>query len=255
MDYNQYIQFKALTGSKAYGLNVEGSDDDWRGFYVPPTSHFFRFVEPPEQLQTTKDEDYSYWELKKFLKLIIANNPNVLETLWSPVILYPNPNTRELIKNFIENNRNNFLSKRIIHTYGGYATSQLKRGEEYVNRGKTKDGWKHLMHLCRLLIQGTDALLTGTLQTNVSNCAGEEAGSYRDRLLSIRREEVSMEEFKKWHFELEVKFEDAKLVTKLPDTPDVRPASEFLRQMRLLMLVPWEHEDSQIGKENDLLSS
>ena len=45
-----------------------------------------------------------------------------------------------------------------------YATSQLKRGEEYIARGKTKDGWKHLMHLCRLLIQGRDASLTGELR-------------------------------------------------------------------------------------------
>ena len=243
MDYKKYIQFKALTGSKAYGLDIPTSDEDWRGFYIPPTHDFFAFVEPTEQLQTTSGEDYSYWELKKFLKLIIANNPNVLETLWSPVMLYPNPNTGSLIKYFIETNRDGFLSKRIINTYGGYATSQLKRGEEYVARGKTKDGWKHLMHLCRLLIQGTDALITGTLQTDVRNCVGDYSGSYRDRLLSIRHEQLSMEEFKEWHAELESKFAEAKLTTKLKDEPDPKPALDFLRQMRLLMLYPWEGVD------------
>jgi predicted nucleotidyltransferase len=240
MDYKNYIQFKALTGSKAYGLNIETSDDDWRGFYIPPTHSFFSFVEPPEQLQTTKDEDYSYWELRKFLKLILANNPNVLETLWSPVMIYPNTHTGDLIKHFIETYRDSFISKRIINTYGGYATSQLKRGEEYVARGKTKDGWKHLMHLCRLLIQGTESLKTGTLQVNV--------GTYKERLLSIRHEQMSMEIFKIWHSELEEKFNEAKLVTKLPDEPDPKPAEDFLRQMRLLMLFPWE-------PDNDLLSS
>lgn len=240
MDYTKYIQFKALTGSKAYGLSIPTSDDDWRGFYVPPTLDFFSFVEPPEQLQTTKDEDYSYWELKKFLKLILANNPNVLETLWSPVMMYANNSMGDLIRNFIEDYRNSFISKRIINTYGGYATSQLKRGEEYVARGKTKDGWKHLMHLCRLLIQGTDALKNGTLDVDV--------GQYKDKLLSIRHEQMTMEEFKTWHKELEIKFNEAKVETKLPDEPNPRPAEDFLKQIRILMLF-------QQGQDNDLLLS
>jgi hypothetical protein len=96
------------------------------------------------------------------------------------------------------------------------------------------------MHLCRLLIQGTESLKTGTLQVNV--------GTYKERLLSIRHEQMSMEIFKIWHSELEEKFNEAKLVTKLPDEPDPKPAEDFLRQMRLLMLFPWE-------PDNDLLSS
>ena len=240
MDYKNYIQFKALPRSNAFVLDIETSDEDWRGFYIPPTHLFFKFVEPPEQLQTTKDEDYSYWEIKKFLKLVLANNPNVLETLWSPVMMYPNNNTGDLIKNFIEDYRNSFISKRIINTYGGYATSQLKRGEEYVARGKTKDGWKHLMHLCRLLIQGTSALKTGTLEVNV--------GTYKDRLLSIRREQMSMEEFKTWHGELEAEFNEAKLTTKLPDEPEQRPAEDFLRQMRIFMLFQQEQVDDLLPR-------
>lgn len=229
-DYEKYIHFKSLTGSKAYGLNNENSDDDWRGFYLPPTSDFFKLTEPPEQIVKLKEEDSTYWELKKYLRLALQNNPNVLETLWSPTMIYQNHVMQRYIEPFILNNRNKFLSKRIMETYGGYATSQLKRGEEYIARGKTKDGWKHLMHLCRLLIQGRDALLTGELRVDV--------GEYKERLLSIRREEVSMTDFKEWHSELEAKFEQAKLVTQLQDKPEPAFAEEFLVKMRHLMMSP-----------------
>lgn len=229
-NYDKYIHFKSLTGSKAYGLNNEHSDDDWRGFYIPPTREFFKLSEPPEQIVKLNEEDSTYWELKKYLKLALQNNPNVLETLWSPTVEYQNSVMQRHIEPFIIGNRNKFLSKRIIETYGGYATSQLKRGEEYVARGKTKDGWKHLMHLCRLLIQGRDALLTGELRVNV--------GEYKERLLSIRREEVSMQDFKEWHAELEAKFSEAKLKTTLQDKPDSQFAEEFLLKMRRLMMSP-----------------
>lgn len=222
------LHFKALTGSKAYGLAIETSDDDWRGFYVPSTTDWFRLAEPVEQIETTNLEDYSYWEVRKYLQLLLKNNPNVLESMWSPVVEYPHPATEKIIKEYVEGQRKNILSKKIIKTYGGYATSQLKRGEEYVARGKTKDGWKHLMHLCRLLIQGKQALLTGELKVNV--------GEYKERLLDIRNEKMSMEDFKKWHAELELEFNDAQLKTTLPDSPDPAITEQFLINVRMIML-------------------
>ena len=222
------VHYKALTGSKAYGLANENSDDDWRGFYIPPSIDWFKMSDPVEQLQTTNGEDYSYWELRKFFRLVIQNNPNVLESLWSPVVIYPHPDTEEVLKTFIDNNRNSFITKKIIKTYGGYATSQLHRGEDYINRGKTREGWKHLMHLCRLLIQGRKALLEGDLKVDV--------GEYRDRLLEIRREEWTMDQFKKWHAELEAEFVDAQTKTKLSDKVDEKLIEKFVTKMRLMLL-------------------
>ena len=66
-DYEKYIHFKSLTGSKAYGLNNENSDDDWRGFYLPPTSDFFKLTEPPNKLLNSKKKTLLLLGIKEIL--------------------------------------------------------------------------------------------------------------------------------------------------------------------------------------------
>ena len=43
----------------------------------------------PEQIERIENgEDVVFWEIEKFVRLALKANPNVLETLWTPVVLY-----------------------------------------------------------------------------------------------------------------------------------------------------------------------
>lgn len=226
----QFVAFKAMTGSHAYGLAIDGSDEDWRGMYAPPTAATFELNSLPEQI-TTEVPDVTFWEARKFVKLILENNPNVLETLWSYHQEFPDEMVEEVVRDLIAE-RHQFLSKRLINTYGGYATQQWQRGLKYLavedDPNAVRHGWKHLMHLCRLLLSGAYALRTGELLVNV--------GEHRHSLLDIRAGTVPLVEVEQWHRELDAKFNEAKSDTELPDQPNVDEANAFLITLRIRRL-------------------
>lgn len=231
MQYWEHVQLAALVGSHGYGLANEDSDYDWRGFYAPPTRNLLGIHSPPEQLEKKwdnqgKGNDETYWEVKKYLLLLLSNNPNALESLWVDTIKMPVKETTDLVQELIDM-RGLFLSKRLIRTYGGYATSQWKRGMESLDKDKPS-ALKNLMHLCRLLISASSTLRTGKLMVN--------AGEYREQLLRIRNNEMSIPEIAKWQAKLEDEFQKAKEQTSLPDNPDEQAADDWLLRFRLKLL-------------------
>lgn len=117
-------------GSVSYGTNIPGKSDlDIRGVSVNSKSdllglsNFEQFVE--------QETDTTVYGLNKIYKLLLNANPNVLELLGLKAehYLYINHIGKELIKN-----RKLFLSKRAIHSFGGYAYSQLRRMENLTVR-------------------------------------------------------------------------------------------------------------------------
>ncbi len=82
----QYVIFRCVVGSQAYGLSHDESDVDRRGIYLPPAELHWSLYGVPEQLERLATEEV-YWELQKFLVLALKANPNVLECLYTP--LYP----------------------------------------------------------------------------------------------------------------------------------------------------------------------
>ena len=111
-------------GSYAYGTNNENSDIDIRGIATRTkrsilTGHDF------EQVVDT-DTDTTIYSFDKIIKLLCSSNPNTIEMLglesWQYIYL------TDAGKKLIEN-RQLFLSKKAIHSFGGYANAQLRRLE------------------------------------------------------------------------------------------------------------------------------
>ena len=76
-----------LVGSKAYGLDHAGSDEDYLGVFQLETSTLLGLGRPHETVTNTHLDhpgvpDYTYQELGKFVKLALAGNPTILELLW-----------------------------------------------------------------------------------------------------------------------------------------------------------------------------
>ena len=117
---NQHLLLKCISGSRAYGLETPQSDTDYKGIFVLPKKLFYGLNYTDQVNNETND--IVYYELKKFLDLLLKNNPNILELLATPkdCILYRHP-LMDLIK------PEDFLSQLCCQTFAGYAQAQIKK--------------------------------------------------------------------------------------------------------------------------------
>lgn len=116
------IAYLTLSGSRGYGTNNENSDIDLRGFLVEDKKYIYGLenFEQFEELET----DTVIYGLKKFVRLCLDANPNTLELLGTNedcIIAMSKDGA------LIRNNSDIFLSKRVINSFGNYATAQLRR--------------------------------------------------------------------------------------------------------------------------------
>ena len=120
-----------LGGSYAYGTNKEdgSSDIDVRGCAlnskeeILTNKNFEQFV--------NEETDTTIYSFNKLVSLLSNTNPNTIELmgLKPEHYLYVHPIGKELL-----DNAHLFLSKRAIHSFGGYANQQLRRMELLCNR-------------------------------------------------------------------------------------------------------------------------
>jgi hypothetical protein len=226
---HQFVIFRCIVGSTAYGLNHEGSDVDRRGFYLPPAVLHWGLAGIPEQLET--DHEECYWEIEKFIRLGLKANPNILECLYSPLVETCTPLAAELIEM-----RHVFLSRHIHRTYNSYVLSQFKKLEQDV-RSQHGVRWKHVMHLIRLLLSGAAVLKNGFVPLRVDE--------HREQLLAIRRGDVPWEQVEQWRLKLHVELDRTLETTRLPEHPDYQRANDFLLRARRYAA---SREHSEYGK-------
>lgn len=212
-----YVIYRCVVGSRAFGLETENSDTDIRGIYLPPAEIHWSMFGVPEQLEN-KEKEECYWELQKFLILALKANPNILECLYTPLVEYADETARELLAM-----RSIFLSKLVYQTYNGYVMSQFKKLEQDL-RASGAIKWKHAMHLIRLLLQGIGILRESDLIVRVE--------ANRQTLLSIKRGETVWREVSELRLNLHKEFEKAFAETSLPERPNYEKANELLIKAR-----------------------
>jgi uncharacterized protein len=115
--------FKAIVGSQSYGTSTPTSDIDYKGVYMQNVDELISFGYK-EQIDVSKDE--CYYELRRFMQLLQSANPNVLELIYSPseCIIKTTPQFDLLVKN-----RDKFLTKKCLLSFGGYAIAQIKKAK------------------------------------------------------------------------------------------------------------------------------
>lgn len=220
-DLHQYIIYRCIVGSRAYGINRDNSDVDRRGIYLPPAELQWSLYGVPEQLED-RDRDECYWELGKFISLALKANPNILECLYTPLVEHSTE-----ISTAILANKSLFLSRLVYQTYNGYVMSQFKKLEQDL---RTQDSlnWKHAMHLIRLLLQGISVLTDKQVPVNVDQ--------HRSELLAIRDAQLSWTEVNSWRLALHRQFDEAFRTTTLPELPDYAEANRLLIWARRRMV-------------------
>lgn len=214
------IILKAVTGSRAYGLDTPESDTDIKGIFVAPTDEILGLFWSDNKATIDRNNpDECYHEVGKFMRLAMKANPTVLEQLYLVGYLELTKHGKMLV-----DNRHHFLSQTIYHSYGGYAISQARklnaRGDSFSSETKNHYA-KHARHCFRLLWQGRELLETGNLTVRVTP-------EQRKQLFAIG--ELPVDDLVN-RFEKEFKKFD-NIVTKLPKEPNYNKINEMLLKIR-----------------------
>jgi len=116
------IIYECISGSRAYGLALPTSDTDIKGVFVLPKKIFYSLTYV-DQINN-ESNDIVFYELKRFIDLLIKNNPNLLDLLSAPddCIIYKDP-IMDLIKPEM------FLSKLCMTTFAEYAIAQIRKAK------------------------------------------------------------------------------------------------------------------------------
>jgi len=125
------IIYRCIYGSRAFNLATEGSDTDIRGVFVLPKEQFYG-LDPVEQVSDERCNEM-YWEVGRFVSLLLKNNPNALEVLSvdERFVSHKDPVFSELCLDM-------FLSRLSCETFAQYAATQLKKARG-LNKKVTKD--------------------------------------------------------------------------------------------------------------------
>jgi predicted nucleotidyltransferase len=153
------------TGSKAYGISIEGSDDDYVGVFIPPLQSFLSLRGYGPETHAANDPDFTLHELGKFCRLALKGNPAILETLWNPNLI-----SQSAVGETLVAMRRGFLHRGSLEVYVDYAESQLKKmvkGKGLHAKGGTYNG-KYGAHLIRLLHSGLDLAESGEVTVRVA---------------------------------------------------------------------------------------
>jgi predicted nucleotidyltransferase len=228
-------------GSIAHGTYVPSSDKEFgiddkdiMGICIPELNTYLGFGKFEQKEVKYKEWDSVVYELRKYFRLLLKSNPNVLSLLWLEPNMYI---IRTEIGRQILENRDLFVSKQAYHSFNGYAYGQFKRMTHFTFEGYMGEKRKQLVekfgydtknaaHLIRLLRMGTEYLIEGRLYVHRKD---------GDQLLSIKRGEWSLEQVKAEAEHLFKRAEEAYTVSKLPNEPDYKEAE------RLLMSIIMEH--------------
>ena len=123
---------EVITGSYLYGTNSDTSDKDYIGIFMPDIEYVLGFRTCEEVDLSIKDKneqgkntekalDRKLYEFRKFIKLALSNNPNILELLFvnQENIVYINDIGKELL-----NLKYLFPYKGLKERFLGYAFAQ-----------------------------------------------------------------------------------------------------------------------------------
>lgn len=212
-------------GSIAHGMYVPSNnpnsidDKDIMGVCYGPIDSYLGLGHFEQYEKFIGEWDCITYELRKYLRLMLKCNPNVMSLLWLDRHNYI---FKDEMGDYLISQRNLFVSKEAYYAFTGYAYSQLKRMthtkfEGYMGEKRkslvAKFGYdtKNASHLIRLLRTGIEFLRDGELHVLRHDSS---------QLLEIKNGEWTLEQVKAEAESLFKRSEKAFDECKLPVKPD-----------------------------------
>jgi len=222
-------------GSQSHGTYVKpqdgGIDDkDVMGIIIPPSKYLIGLSGFECLNQWVDEYDLVFYDIRKFLRLLLKNNPNVLGLLWLPDNLYIK--RTEAGQDLIAS-RDIFSSREAYYSFTGYAHGQLKRMTHLAFEGYMGEKRKALVqkwgydtknaaHLIRLLRMGIEFISTGELRVQRHDAT---------QLIDIKQGKYKLEEIQAMAEDLFKVSQEALVRSPLPPKPDFFKAEKLLMQI------------------------
>ena len=223
--------YETLMGSVAYGVSSDTSDVDVYGICFPPKDSVFphlageifgfgtqlkRFEQWQEHHVSALDKvwDFQIFGIVKFFQLAMENNPNVIDSLFTPrrcVI------SSTAVGEYLREHRRDFLHKGAWHKFKGYAYSQLNKIRTKAPSGKRAElveahGYdvKFAYHVVRLLLEVEQILVARDIDLERD----------REQLKGIRRGDWTLAQLETWAQDKEKQLEAVYHSSAVPYGPD-----------------------------------
>ena len=124
---NKGLAYKFIRGSHLYGTNLPDgqSDVDFGGVYIADNETLMGLPEYYEPQISDEKHDTTYYELGRWVELLMKANPNALESLFAPdefIIGDIHPAVQ-----LIRDNRDLFVTKECFNSLYGYGKSQISK--------------------------------------------------------------------------------------------------------------------------------
>ncbi len=146
------VLLECVSGSKAYGLATPESDTDIKGVFYLPKEDFYGLGYIEQVNNESNDE--AYYEIGRFVELLLKNNPNMMELLATPkdLILFRHPLIDLLSVPM-------FLSQLCKDTFAGYANTQIKKARGYKKKAVNpmEEERKSVLDFC-FIIEGASTI-------------------------------------------------------------------------------------------------
>ena len=199
---------------------IESADIDLIGAYVGAKEHYLGLSKADHWMPENMQLDIKMYELRKYMRLLLKQNPSLIETLFLKVehMVIWTPAFWDIMKA-----RKYIISKKAFDSFSGYARGQMHRMEERETKGRMgakrkelveKFGYdpKNASHLIRLLKMSIELLKTGEMEVARTTDA--------EMLRAIKRGEWALEDIKALAEQLFEQAERAKERSTLREKPD-----------------------------------
>lgn len=236
--------FRGSITHGTHSTEVNSIDDiDIFGIVIPPPDYLFG-IKTFEQFERKEGAlDVLVYDFKKFIRLLIKANPNVVTSLWmsDEHIIKSTWQFKELVAN-----RFLFATKQIYKSFCGYSRGQLHKMEHMACEGYMGEKRKELVkrfgfdcknssHLIRLLRQGTEFLKTGEFIIKRPDAA---------ELVDIKNGLWPLEKIKNTSDVLFKEMEDALNICTLPESCDTEKINKLVTNILYRTYYEQEKEKS-----------
>lgn len=237
--------YLSIMGSVAYGVSSDTSDMDLYGFCIPQKHVVFphlagklvgfdkdlgtfnqweeHHISDPDAMNGKgRIYDFQIFNIVKYFSLLMDNNPNIIDSLFTPVncVLHCTK-----IGTIVRDNRKLFLHKGAWHRFKGYAYSQIHKMQSKQTEGKRAEirrqyGFdvKFAYHVVRLISEIEQILVEGDLDLQRNN----------EQLKAIRRGEWTEQQIRDFFTQKEKDLETLYVNSTLPYGPDKDKIKELL---------------------------
>ncbi|RAQ94291.1 nucleotidyltransferase domain-containing protein [Thermogemmatispora tikiterensis] len=156
------LLFVTLSGSHLYGFASPDSDYDLRGAHILPLREVIGLREGAETHEQHSNDDGTEvdlvtYDVRKCFTLLLGKNGNVLEAIYSPLVIYTTPEHEELKALAMR-----CVTRYYAYHYLGFARNRLKQVSH-----QQPLSIKSALHTYRVILTGLHLMRTGELEANL----------------------------------------------------------------------------------------